>query len=233
VNVISSNGSDNGTAKPNTAAHVALQSKRETRDRFRQARRCHHDELHKAERIEDQRFMTRALTTHFEEILALREGDAVWGVYRAHQSELNLSPSIEALAATWPRLRFAYPVITAAGSLQFYVPQAEPHPWQSNSFSILEPNPEAAEVIGLSELAGVFVPGIAFDRTGHRVGSGKGFYDRALAEYRGLRVGVGYSVQISEDAFSAEQHDIQMDLILTEQGVVTCERSENRSRRKG
>jgi 5-formyltetrahydrofolate cyclo-ligase len=47
-------------------------------------------------------------------------------------------------------------------------------------FSILEP-PASAPQIELEELDIVFVPGLAFDPLGHRLGYGKGYYDRALA----------------------------------------------------
>ena len=172
-----------------------------------------------------------AIAPYLEQILKLRPADGTWAVYKTHRDELDLAPAIQSLSARWPHLRWAYPRMNAQDSLEFFVPTASD--WLVHSSQILEPNPETSQATTLEELAGVLVPGLAFDRGGHRIGSGKGYYDRALKGFRGLRVGVGYSVQISPDPFPNEQHDIQMDCLLTEKGVVKCERFKNESPTKG
>ena len=45
----------------------------------------------------------------------------------------------------------------------------------------------------------VVVPAVAYDRRGNRVGRGKGYYDRLLAETRATKVGVGYDFQLMDD----------------------------------
>ena len=66
----------------------------------------------------------------------------------------------------------------------------------------------------------VIVPLVAFDRSGLRLGYGRGFYDRALAGLaaRGLRptlIGVAFATQEAE-VIPAEAHDIRLDWIVTE-----------------
>lgn len=66
----------------------------------------------------------------------------------------------------------------------------------------------------------VFVPGLAFDRRGGRLGRGAGYYDRALAHLRkcsagSLFVGLGCDRQ-RVDAVPMAEHDVFMDAILTE-----------------
>ena len=85
-------------------------------------------------------------------------------------------------------------------------------------FGIPEPTgevwePDAADII--------VVPGVAFDRTGRRIGYGKGYYDRALhrLEGTGRLVGFCYDFQLFEEIVG-EPHDVTMDLIVTEIGVV-------------
>jgi 5-formyltetrahydrofolate cyclo-ligase len=61
---------------------------------------------------------------------------------------------------------------------------------------------------------------IAFDRSGTRLGHGRGFYDRAIAvlHARGVRpvlVGVAFAAQEVAD-IPAEPHDVRMDIIVTE-----------------
>lgn len=81
------------------------------------------------------------------------------------------------------------------------------------SFHIEEPEGDDVTPPELMEL--IVVPGVAFDRHGNRVGRGKGFYDRLLAETTATTVGVGYDFQLF-DAVPIEPHDTPLDVIITE-----------------
>ena len=63
-------------------------------------------------------------------------------------------------------------------------------------------------------------PGLAFDRSGARIGYGKGFYDRYLGKIpaadRPYLVGLCFSCQLFERLDGQKPHDINMDLIVTE-----------------
>lgn len=71
----------------------------------------------------------------------------------------------------------------------------------------------------------VLVPGVAFDRSGARLGYGGGYYDRLLPllPSRAARVAGAYSMQIV-DAVPSAPHDIRMDTVVTESGVVVDRR---------
>jgi 5-formyltetrahydrofolate cyclo-ligase len=58
------------------------------------------------------------------------------------------------------------------------------------------------------------VPGLGFDGEGRRLGRGKGFYDRLLADASGLLWGVGHDVQLT-DRLPVESHDVVMNCIVT------------------
>ncbi|MDE5699082.1 MAG: 5-formyltetrahydrofolate cyclo-ligase [Lachnospiraceae bacterium] len=61
------------------------------------------------------------------------------------------------------------------------------------------------------------LPGVAFDTSGYRIGYGKGFYDRFLANRRQLStMALAYSCQII-DEIPRDEHDIKMDKIVTEE----------------
>lgn len=80
-------------------------------------------------------------------------------------------------------------------------------------FGILEPC-EPASPTHPAEMDLILVPGIVFDRRGHRIGYGKGHYDRLLKDTKGFTVGLAFDDQIIEE-IPNEAHDIPLDLILT------------------
>lgn len=65
------------------------------------------------------------------------------------------------------------------------------------------------------------VPGLAFDRRGYRLGMGGGWYDRVLADIP-LKIGVCYGGQVVDEV-AVEAHDIKMDWLASEVGLVMCE----------
>lgn len=72
-----------------------------------------------------------------------------------------------------------------------------------------------------SEIELYFIPGLAFDRKGNRLGRGGGYYDRYLSAIRpdAVKVGLAYQLQI-DNALPVETHDLQVDLLITETGVI-------------
>src|SRR5712692_9877809 len=67
----------------------------------------------------------------------------------------------------------------------------------------------------------IFVPGLAFSKDGHRLGRGAGFFDRLLAgrAVRACKIGICFSFQLV-DAVPTERHDIEMDMIVTDDQVL-------------
>lgn len=68
----------------------------------------------------------------------------------------------------------------------------------------------------LSEIDLIIVPGIAFDREGNRLGRGKGYYDRLLANLQAPTVGVCFHFQLV-DKIPVEYFDIKMQYVITEE----------------
>ena len=65
----------------------------------------------------------------------------------------------------------------------------------------------------------IFVPGVAFDEAGRRLGYGGGFYDRFLAGATGLRVGLCFETQLVGEV-PAGSSDVPVEVIVTEERVV-------------
>jgi 5-formyltetrahydrofolate cyclo-ligase len=90
----------------------------------------------------------------------------------------------------------------------------------SGKFGIREPAPTCV-ALPLDDLDLVLVPGVAFDAQGHRLGRGKGFYDRMLENFKGKKIGVAFDEQIA-DEIPVEKNDVRMDFVLTPTRCLTC-----------
>jgi len=98
----------------------------------------------------------------------------------------------------------------------------------TGKYGIREPRSDIRDNFLKSDLDLVLCPGLAFDREGNRLGRGKGYYDRFLAELSGRIpvIGICFSRQISETLFPFSYHDIAMDTVLTENGPLVADRKD-------
>ena len=90
-------------------------------------------------------------------------------------------------------------------------------------FGILEPCESGADHQA-DEADLIVVPGVAFDPGGHRIGYGKGFYDRFL-QHPGCKaalIGLCHDFQLIDGEIAADRHDIRMDILVTERRTIRC-----------
>lgn len=85
------------------------------------------------------------------------------------------------------------------------------------AFHIEEPT--GREVCDPESIEMIVVPAVAYDRTGNRLGRGKGFYDRLLATSKATKVGVGYDFQLV-DEIPVESHDVPVDIVITDRIMI-------------
>ena len=130
--------------------------------------------------------------------------------YKSWKTEV---PTID-FESLFPQSRWVYPKVHGS-LLSFHQPRG----FHKNSWGIEEPTQDSPKV-ELHQIDSILVPGIVFDTQGHRLGSGKGFYDRALDQYQGLKVGIAYARQISAHPLPAEDHDIPVEYIVTENNTL-------------
>ncbi|MBR0696533.1 5-formyltetrahydrofolate cyclo-ligase [Bradyrhizobium lablabi] len=143
---------------------------------------------------------------------AVEQGMIVSG-YSPIRSEIDPMPLMLKLVGHGARL--ALPCINARGqSLTFRA-------WSSHErlmlgpLGIPEPSPAAAEV----HPDVMLVPLAAFDRIGHRIGYGAGYYDYTFAHLRKAKhvIGVGLAFAVQETkAIPVLSHDVALDYVLTE-----------------
>jgi 5-formyltetrahydrofolate cyclo-ligase len=93
--------------------------------------------------------------------------------------------------------------------------------FEENKWKIVEPSEEwtitnSELIIQNSELNLVLIPLLCFDRKGYRVGYGKGYYDRFLAECRPDVLKIGVSIFEPVDEISdVDEFDVKMDYCIT------------------
>ncbi len=82
--------------------------------------------------------------------------------------------------------------------------------------------PDGDDTADVAEMDLIIVPAVAYDRSGNRVGRGKGFYDRLLSRAKALTVGVCYDFQLfDEDEIETESHDVPVNFIIADRhGII-------------
>lgn len=158
---------------------------------------------------EERRRQSRAVLDRLRRLPPVRAAQTIAG-YHPVGSELDDLEFIEECVGRGRRV--ALPRIDGV-ELSF-------HAWrpgddlERNPVRILEPL-RSAPAVPPAALDLVLVPGVAFDRRGHRLGYGKGFYDRLLKQVPLVaRVGLAFDLQVV-DALPDEPHDVPLGWVLT------------------
>jgi 5-formyltetrahydrofolate cyclo-ligase len=133
------------------------------------------------------------------------------------KSEINPLPLLQKLAAKGAQL--ALPAIAGRGKPLIMRAWRLGEALDRGQWGIREPKPEAPEVYPTILL----VPMLAFDRSGHRIGYGAGYYDMTIARLRQRQpvtaVGIAFAAQ-EVPKIPATPRDARLDLVLTEREVI-------------
>jgi 5-formyltetrahydrofolate cyclo-ligase len=170
--------------------------------------------LRDAMAAEDRAAASVAISDAANGLLAARlSAGAVVALYSAKGSEVDTA-RIDGFARSCG-LVVAYPrVVGDARKLRFHAVTLDE--LAPSRFGLREPSPDAPRV-AVEDVAAFVVPGLAFDRSGWRIGWGRGHYDATLAAASpaALRVGLAYECQLIEQV-PREPHDAALHIIITE-----------------
>jgi 5-formyltetrahydrofolate cyclo-ligase len=148
--------------------------------------------------------------------LALTQGTIISG-FMPLKSEINPLPLLQKLAEAGARL--ALPAIAGRGKPLIMRAWEFGAPLDRGQWGIREPKPDALEV----EPDILLVPLLAFDRAGHRIGYGAGYYDVTIHRLRALKpvtaVGIAFAAQ-EVPKIPTTPRDERLDLVLTEREVI-------------
>lgn len=116
--------------------------------------------------------------------------------------------------------RCALPKVTGRRTLTCFAVVDADHDLAPGMWDIPEPV-AGLPLVEPDEIDIVIVPGSAFDRRGGRIGYGGGYYDTYLCLLRPdvRRIAVGFACQLVDEV-AMEAHDLRMDALVTEEGVL-------------
>lgn len=143
-------------------------------------------------------------------------GSVVAG-YWAVRGELNITPAMNLLAGNGHSL--CLPVIETEDMPLFFRRWRPTDPVEVGRYGI--PVPPAGAPVFKPDV--MLVPLVGFDRNGHRLGYGAGYYDRTIEALRAEKdmrvIGVAYDIQ-EVDALEADPWDERLDMVVTERRVL-------------
>lgn len=132
--------------------------------------------------------------------------------YYSMKDEVNTREFIHAYSED---KRFILPVVFGNELLlKEYRPEAE---MSVSGYGIYEPKGDVLFDVNKIDL--IIVPGVAFDRKLHRLGRGKGFYDRLLGGLKIPKIGICFDFQLLED-LPHDDHDVKMNMIISQNEII-------------
>lgn len=138
--------------------------------------------------------------------------DAVIGLYRASANEAPAARYAQFFLEAGHRI--ALPRLLAEEGAMRFAEHSDPlgeSDLVEGPHGIMQPRKDAADIVPDV----LFVPLLAFDAAGRRLGQGGGYYDRWLADHRAvLRIGLAWDTQ-AIDEVPSEPHDIGLHFVVT------------------
>lgn len=156
--------------------------------------RRHMLQLRRALSAEEVQRRSQQIAEQFFSRFALKAGQTVHVFLPIlKNNEVNTWLIINRLRQQHPEVRVAVPVTDMAQNILTHHHLTDEAVLIENKWGI--PEPQNAHIIHAPEVDIVLIPLLAFDEAGHRVGYGKGFYDRFLADCRPNVLKVGLSLE--------------------------------------
>lgn len=137
------------------------------------------------------------------------------------KQEVDTMPVRDYLYQQKPVIRLVIPLMVPGDELR-HVHLSNDIVLEKNKWGIPEPKTPTS-FVSPREIDMVLVPMLGFDSHGQRIGYGKGYYDRFLAQTRQdcLKIGLCFELGRLTETLEAESHDIPLDHVVTETGITS------------
>jgi 5-formyltetrahydrofolate cyclo-ligase len=137
--------------------------------------------------------------------------------YMPIKAEVDLRPLLE----NFPHKRWVLPRILPEAQHSLLFHPYDPHQLVRHPFGMDEPAASLPH-IPPAEIQLALVPGLAYDRQGWRLGYGGGYYDRFLADFRGISLGISFDALLL-DSLPRDEYDVAMHWLVTEDGLTRAQ----------
>ena len=183
------------------------------KDEIRKEFSARRDALPEADRIEK----SEKICSIAKELVSFRHAEVIL-LYSPIKSEIDVLPIAEyalskGKAIAFPRCN------TEDRTMKFHFVTSLDQ-LKEGAYGIKEPTEDAPVYDPLEDkrVAVCYVPGLTFDVYGYRLGYGKGYYDKFLADFDGVTLCAAYA-DLVERALPSEAHDIPVRYLCTERGI--------------
>ena len=186
---------------------MSLISKGETRKRVKTLIASFTDEIRLKKSLGVSENILHFLNHDLPKLNSNYSSDGIIGGFAPLHDEVDWLVGLESLGS-----QFAFPGTCEKGNMIFF----KTHPddlIESSVFGVVIKSPPEDSAVVTPDL--LLVPGLAFGLKGERLGRGKGFYDKYLENFNGLKIGICTSEQVIE-GIPLEAHDIPMDGLITD-----------------
>ncbi len=99
--------------------------------------------------------------------------------------------------------------------LSFYAATSYAQLTPSGNLGIREPSPLSNPMVSKISIEMILVPGLCFDQNNHRLGHGKGFYDRYLKDFPAYKIGVCFEEQRYPGTLPVTPTDVAVDEVVS------------------
>ena len=192
-----------------------MNSARDEKKELRKSCALLRDSMPKDEKTAADRRILRLLTS----LSSYRFASALL-LYAPIKSEIDVWPLAQAALDSGKVL--ALPLCEKESGVMTFRTVSNLSALKKGSFGVMEPPEDAPlrpDAVLRDKNALLVVPALAFDKKGYRLGYGKGYYDRFLARFGGVTVGLVYR-DLLFDHLPKGYYDRKVKLIISESGVI-------------
>ena len=164
--------------------------------------------------------LDRAICKQFLSLASFRFSEILLAYYPLDE-EINILPLIKEALALGKRV--ALPRCREGNLMDFYYITSLDDV-ETGAFGIFEPK-MTCELYEPDEKkpAIMLIPALAYDTLGYRIGYGRGFYDRYVNRFNGVKAGLCYRAFLKTSPLPRGRFDMAVDYIVTEKGVKLVE----------
>lgn len=182
--------------------------------------REHYRKLREDISTEDSRLYSAELS---QNIIKLLKDNSNWKSIAAYRSlPAEASMDVASQYAMDEGIQVLFPKVKSDREMSFHAVSDLKDDFYAGAFGISEP--KSTEEVSAENIDCVFIPALAYDKLGNRLGQGKAYYDCFLQKTTACKVGVAFEAQIHPEELPTEEHDQAMDFLLTEKTVLNLKR---------